>query len=151
MDTGKEAVTMRRLAILSVVVAFVAVPVTGLAQEETNSSAMSVAPCTPAIIVAATGLSVDFSATCAVARPCAWDFGDGQTGKGDPVSHTFAADGEYTVRATCGELVVTRPLTVAAGSSYTGLGLMPFGVAIAALVLLSAGALFFSRRARAGR
>jgi len=143
---------MCRLGFLSVVVALVAVPVTALAQGEVDShSTTSVVPCTPAIIVATTGLSVDFNATCVAAGPCTWGFGDGQTGEGDVVSHTFDGEGEYTVSATCGEVVVTRTVTVVTGSSYTGLGLVPFGVAVAALVLLSAGVLFFSRRARAGR
>lgn len=152
LGTGRGKVTTGRLALVLVVVALVAVPVTALAQGEVDShSTTSVVPCTPAIIVATTGLSVDFNATCVAAGPCTWDFGDGQTGEGDVVSHTFDGEGEYTVSATCGEVVVARTLTVAAGSSYTGLGLVPFAVAIAALVLLSAGALFFSRRARAGR
>jgi hypothetical protein len=97
--------------------------------------------------VTANGLSVDLSASCVVAD-CTWAFGNGQTGAGNPVDHTYATDGDYTVTATCGDVVITRNLTVGAGLSFTGFGLVPFGVAIAALLLLGAAALWFSRRAR---
>lgn len=140
---------MRKFILLLVVTAFVALPMTALAAEEPySSSTTSVEPPTPAIIVAATGLTVEFTATN-VSAACTWDFGDGGTGDGNSASHTYAADGTYTVTATCGDATLTRELTFAADLSFTGFGLVPFGIAIAVLVLLGAGVLFFARRVRA--
>ncbi|MFH1329033.1 MAG: PKD domain-containing protein [Actinomycetota bacterium] len=141
---------MRRFLILALVAAFLAVPATALAAEPYSSSTTSVEPPTPGIIVAASGLTVEFTATHVTAA-CTWDFGDSGTGEGNPVSHTYAADGEYTVTATCGDTVLTRTLTFAADLSFTGFGLVPFGIAIVALVLLGATALAVSRKVRANR
>jgi hypothetical protein len=139
---------MRRLTILMLVVVFCAAPVVAFAQTTGYPPDTGIeGPCMPAIVVAAEGLAVDFSTTCGTAD-CTWDFGDGATGSGNPASHVFAADGDYTVTATCGDTVITRTLTLAADLSFTGFGLMPFGVGILALVVLGTGALWASRRAR---
>jgi len=138
---------MRRLICLLLLFAFCSAPVVAFAQTEPYSSSTTSAACTPAIAVAASGLTGQFTATCVTAA-CTWDYGDTGAGEGNPVSHTYAADGEYNVTATCGDVVITGTFVFAAELAFTGFGLVPFGVAIAVLVLLGAGALWFSRRAR---
>lgn len=143
--------TMRRFLILSGLLVVTAWPVTTVAARAPDATSSTEVPCAPGILVVATGLSADFTTTCTAVRPCSWDFGDGWAGEGETVSHVFAAEGEYTIGARCGDVVLTRTVIITAGSAYRGSGLVPFGVAIAVLVLLGAGVLFFSRRARAGR
>ncbi len=138
---------MRRFLGLLILVAFFALSATTPARAEPDSSTTTTAGCAPAITVAASGLTGRFTATC-VPAACTWDYGDSGTGEGNPVDHTYPAGGEYTVTATCGNTVISRTFTPVADPSFTGFGLVPFGVAIAALVLLSAGALWFTRRAR---
>jgi hypothetical protein len=139
---------MRRFTILMLVVAFWVAPVMAFAAEEPYSEERIEGPCVPAIVVSAEGLDVNFSVTCGTAD-CTWDFGNGATGSGNPASNIYAADGDYTVIATCGDTVIERQLSFAAGLSFTGFGLMPYGIAILVLALLGASALWFSRRAKA--
>ena len=141
---------MRRLAIPSLVVALL-VPLAATAQGVPDSGITGVASCVPAIFAVTAGLSVDFAATCRAADYCRWDFGDRKSGEGVAIRHDFPGDGEYTVTATCGESAASRTLTVSSASTYTGSGLVPFGVGIAVLVVLGASVLFFSRRIRAKR
>jgi len=67
--------------------------------------------------------SIDFSASASTdpngdALTFAWDFGDGATGSGETVSHTYTAAGEYTVVLTAsdGLLTGTDSLTVSIAS-----------------------------------
>lgn len=67
------------------------------------------------IDVVVSGLTATFSISGV--SNCTWDFGDGATGEGNPVSHTYAEDGRYDVTATCdGEAFST---TVAVGALAT--------------------------------
>ncbi len=49
---------------------------------------------------------------------CEWNFGDGETGRGGSVSHTFALPGEYRImlsvydKSTGGEVDYAAPMTV---------------------------------------
>ena len=43
-------------------------------------------------------LEVTFSSTSTNATTFAWDFGDGNTGTGENITHTYAAGGDYTVK-----------------------------------------------------
>jgi hypothetical protein len=58
-------------------------------------------------------LEYTFTATQA-AQQYAWDFGDGNTGTGSPVTHTYAAGGSYTVKLvvndTCGSDSTTQTI-----------------------------------------
>lgn len=56
------------------------------------------------------GLTVSFSIP--TADPCTWDFGDGETAEGNPVTHTYAEAGNYPVTATCGATVYDSTVTV---------------------------------------
>jgi surface protein len=67
--------------------------------------------------------SIDFNASASTdpnndALTFAWDFGDGATGSGETVSHTYTAAGEYTVVLTAsdGHLTGTDSLTVSIAS-----------------------------------
>ena len=67
--------------------------------------------------------SIDFNASASTdpngdALTFAWDFGDGATGSGESVSHTYTAAGEYTVVLTAsdGHLTGTDSLTVSIAS-----------------------------------
>ena len=67
--------------------------------------------------------SIDFSASASTdpngdALTFSWDFGDGATGSGETVSHTYTAAGEYTVALTAsdGHLTGTDSLTVSIAS-----------------------------------
>ncbi len=79
----------------------------------------------------------------------AWEFGDGSTGSGPTVDHTFASPGTYTVDVWVNDTVggsVERTLTIvvtpAPAAPTAASGLSPLDVAaIAAAVLLVAGAL----------
>jgi len=142
---------MRRLFVLFAVAVMPALPVVAQAQTDPYSgSTTTVAPAEPYFTVNAYGLTVTFSAGH-VAGVCTWDFGDGTTGDGNPVVRTYAADGDYTITAVCGDDTIVRSLTFAAGLAYTGFGVVPFGIGIAALVLLAVGALVVSRRLRENR
>jgi uncharacterized protein (TIGR03382 family) len=50
-----------------------------------------------------------------------WDFGDGTSGQGTQVTHTYARAGDYTVTATAssGDQLVTRSATVSVSASGT--------------------------------
>lgn len=137
---------MRRLFGLLILATFTAMPTVALAQSEPDSTNTTTAGCAPAITVAASGLTGQFTATC-VPAACTWEYGDTGVGEGNPVDHTYPTGGEYTVAATCGDVVITRTFTLAGSPTFTGFGFVPFGVAIAVLVLLGAGVLWFSRRA----
>ncbi|MCB9235978.1 MAG: right-handed parallel beta-helix repeat-containing protein [Bacteroidia bacterium] len=56
------------------------------------------------------------TSTGGAATTSSWDFGDGSTGTGSNPSHTYTADGSYTVTFTqtndCGTDVVTQTITV---------------------------------------
>jgi len=63
-------------------------------------------------------LDVTFTYTGETATSISWDFGDGQTGTGSPVTHTYSAQGDYLVKVTavndCGENELERQISVAA-------------------------------------
>jgi len=79
-------------------------------------------------------LTVHFSATgpdgAALAAEPDWNFGDGITGKGLSVEHTFVQAGSYTVKAcpggdagagvTCGEIVIAAQESTAGGTTAGG-------------------------------
>ncbi len=60
------------------------------------------------------GQSLAFTATTDAAQPSfAWNFGDGQTGTGEPISHTYSAQGPYTLTL----LVTDRATGLSAGAT----------------------------------
>jgi hypothetical protein len=54
----------------------------------------------------ANGLTVQFEAATEAGASYLWDFGDGETASGNPISHTFNAEGDYSttfiITDTCG-------------------------------------------------
>jgi PKD repeat protein len=71
--------------------------------------------------VPAAEVPVQFSAAASGSRPIeyAWEYGDGGTGSGNPVVHTYSAPGVYTVTMTasnCGQQVVEQTIVVVVGS-----------------------------------
>ncbi|MDP2622425.1 MAG: PKD domain-containing protein [Actinomycetota bacterium] len=108
------------------------------------------APEVPTVTFTTSGLTATFTAT-GVEDSCTWDFGDGATGSGNPVSHTYADAGSYTTTGTC---PVVLALQVSPGEeagenlAATGYEFVPW--LMAALVLAGAGGglVFATRRAR---
>ncbi len=107
---------------------------------------------TPAVSYTTSGLAATFTAT-GVAEGCTWNFGDGASGSGNPVTHAYAAAGSYTATGTCPVVLSLQvtPGEVAAGAgglAATGFDLVPW--LVGAVVLLGAGGgLVFAGRRRA--
>lgn len=76
---------------------------------------------------------------------CAWDFGDGENAEGNPVSHTYAEAGAYTVTATCGTTVYDYQVTVGP-LARTGMQVSSFLWAAGGLLAAGGAALWFGRR-----
>ncbi len=62
-------------------------------------------------------LDVTFTYTGGTATNVDWDFGDGQNGTGNIVTHTYASQGDYVIKVTatnnCGEESIERDISVA--------------------------------------
>ena len=57
---------------------------------------------------------------------CAWDFGDGSTGIGNPTTHTYVSKGSYNVGFNCGGITAARSIQSAATVPVTCLDLLPW-------------------------
>lgn len=131
---------MRRLALIALfTMLLVAVfPVAALAQTTTtepySGGAVTETTVAPQITVAANGLVVTFTAA-GVSGACTWDFGDGSSATGNPVTHTYDAEGDYTIGATCGAQVLSRTVHFAADLNFTGMEVLPWAAAAAALLV----------------
>lgn len=90
-------------------------PFPAFGQQEEPYSGGEVTETTAAVQIAALveGLTVTLSVS-GVSQPCTWDFGDGTSGEGNPVEHTYAEAGTYDVTATCGTVVAVRGVQVGA-------------------------------------
>lgn len=91
------------------------------------------------IEVLASGLTATFSIPGA--DSCTWDFGDGEAGEGNPVSHTYAEEGPYQVTAVCASATYTISVVVGSlaltgteGTTYLTWG---GGLLLVGLVLVS--------------
>jgi len=136
-----------RILIATLVIAFIAAPAaaqTGpYTDGETPTSTLA-----PAVTVVAEGLDVQF-AVAGLGADCAWDFGDGTTGTGNPIDHVYAADGTYDVNADCGAVLgISRTLTFAANLSFTGFDTGTFVLIALGLLILGGGVVAYSRRNR---
>ena len=67
--------------------------------------------------------TVNFTNRSKDAESVSWDFGDGETGTGETVSHTYAAAGDYdvTITATNGNLVDTKTETISVTDPFEAL------------------------------
>ncbi len=150
---GPEKIVKSKTLVALIAVALLAVLASpALAQTEPYSGGtVTETTIAPRIIVTAEGLTVAFTAAGAN-DPCGWDFGDGTTGSGNPATHTYAAEGSYTITATCGALVLARTVSFAEAISFTGFESGPWAIAALTLILLGAVILWATRRRRrAGR
>jgi PKD repeat protein len=109
--------------------------------------------------VGSTGITVTFTATVTGGTPpytYRWDFGDGGQSIAPNPTHTYAANGTYTVSVTVTDArgqTVTRTLEVAVSPQSipsSGVSLMPFVLAAAIAVAAVFGALWWNER-RHGR
>ena len=97
------------------------------------------------IDVVVSGLTVTLSVSGA--GDCEWDFGDDTAGTGNPVSHTYDADGNYSVTATCG--TAQYQTTVAVGSlARTGSDIAIYFWWGASLLVVGGAIVLFARRFR---
>lgn len=90
------------LRLISALFLITVLPLAAVAQEEEPYSGGTVPDTTISsdITVVVSGLTATFSVSGA--GSCSWDFGDGEAGEGNPVTHTYADAGSYSVTATCG-------------------------------------------------
>ena len=137
-----------RILITTLVIAFIAAPAVAQTGPYTTGE-VTTTTLAPAVTVVAEGLDVQFAAA-GLGADCAWDFGDGTTGTGNPVDHVYSADGTYDVTATCGVLgiVVSRTLTFAANLSFTGFDTGTFVLIALGLLILGGGVVAYSRKNR---
>ena len=133
------------------VLALVVIPLTASAQSTTtepySGGTVTETTISPQIEVAANGLTVAFTAAGA-GSACDWQFGDSSTGTGNPVTHTYAAEGDYSVTATCGALVLALTVHVAPALTYTGFDVLPFALAGLVLILIGGVVLRSNRRSK---
>lgn len=97
------------------------------------------------IVTVVDGLTVTFSV--AGAEDCTWDFGDGSTADGNPVTHTYADEGTYDVSATCGSVQFATDVVVG-DIPFTGIEMSTYLLWGGGLVLLGGSALVTARRLR---
>lgn len=132
---------MKRPAVVALFVAslVLAVPLAALAQTTTtepySGGEVTETTITPRINVMADGLTVAFTAT-GVGNDCSWDFGDGASGSGNPATHTYDAEGDYTITATCGVQVLSRTVHFAENLNFTGMDVLPYAGGAIALLLI---------------
>ena len=122
-----------------IVMALLAIPLAASAQTTTtepySGGEVTETTIAPRIEVLANGLTVTFTAAGA-GSGCTWDFGDGSTGSGNPATHTYDAEGDYAVGVSCGTVVLARNLYFAADLNFTGMDVLPYGLAAFALIFI---------------
>jgi hypothetical protein len=133
------------------VLALLALPLAASAQTTTTEpySGGDVTETTiaPRIEVLANGLTATFTAVGA-GGDCTWDFGDASTGTGNPTTHTYSAEGDYTVGVTCGTIVLARTLQVGADLTLTGIDVLPYLLGAFALILIGGLVVLANRRGK---
>ena len=137
--------------LIPTVLAVLFIPLTALAQTTTtepySGGEVTETTIAPHIQVAANGLSVTFTAAGA-GSDCTWDFGDDSTGSGNPATHIYAAEGDYSIGATCGALVLARTVHFAADLNFTGMDVLPYVLAALGLILIGALVVRSNRRSK---
>lgn len=112
---------------------------------------------TPSALSVNAGGSLSFTATASGGTSpytFSWSFGDGQTGSGATVSHTYQSAGNYNVTLTITDAIgetqtITKTVKVnAVGGPIFTSPLLLAGIAAAVILLLSVLALFMLRRRR---
>jgi uncharacterized repeat protein (TIGR01451 family) len=105
-------------------------------------SGLEVVNDSPTILGQTTTLTASVSAGTALSY--AWDFGDGQVGMGEIVSHTYAAPGVYTATLTASNSVSSETTTsvVLVDESVAGLGILINGDTGPAIVATNQGTRF---------
>ena len=133
------------------VLALVVIPLTASAQTTTtepySGGGVTETTLAPQINVAVEGLTVTFTASGA-GSDCTWQFGDNSTGTGNPVTHTYAAEGDYSVTATCGALVLALTVQLAPELVNTGFDVLPASLAAFGLILIGGAVLRSNRRSK---
>lgn len=136
---------MRSAARVIIVLLALAIAPTAMAQEEEPYTGGEVPDTTVAAGIDAVvqGLTVTFSIPNE--DDCTWDFGDGETGEGNPVTHTYAEAGTYSVTATCGANVYNQTVTVGPMAT-TGTQVSAFLLWGSGLLVAGSAAVWFGRK-----
>lgn len=136
---------MRNAARLVVVLLAFALAPAAAAQEEEPYTDGTVPDTTVASGIDAVVAGLTVTLSIPGEEDCAWDFGDGNTGEGNPVDHTYAEAGTYDVTATCGENVYEQSVTVGPLAT-TGSDVAVFLLWGGGLLVAGGTAVWFGRR-----
>lgn len=104
----------------------------------------------PYVLVHVDGMEVRLSVAAVGGESCSWDFGDGESGEGNPAHHRYERVGGYSVDARCGDLELQSALTVERPPSHGAFPLTFVGIGGLLLALVVGAVLLRARRVAGG-